>query len=53
MTHIQTTHQCTSDCNNTRDCPICPHGYDEENYCEECDETTEKIMGNKTNENKI
>lgn len=39
---VKSSHQCTSDCNNTKDCPVCPHGYDEENFCSECDETTER-----------
>lgn len=30
-------HTCTSRCGNDIDCPICPHGKDEETFCEECD----------------
>ena len=39
---VKSDHICTSVCNNSKDCPVCPHGYDEENFCEECDETSEK-----------
>lgn len=35
-------HTCTSDCQKTKDCPLCPHGKDEETYCDECDGIAEK-----------
>jgi len=31
------THQCTSSCQKTKDCPLCPHEKDEDEFCTECD----------------
>lgn len=41
--NLMSFHICTSDCQKTKDCPICPHGYDEEHFCSECDEIAEPV----------
>lgn len=35
------SHQCTGECQETKDCPLCEHGKDEETFCEECGDEDE------------